>query len=351
MKKKDVINLIKYHMEQNDPAFRSEATQIARDFDQKGDSDLAEYIMGLLSTTNTLVPQSFDEELSYFEKMDHNKEMLLFPDTITHELTGIMNAIMHNMGVNKFLFVGKPGTGKTEAVRHLGRILKREVLMVEFSQVIDSKLGQTQKNITDLFHQMNHFPAPKTLIILFDEIDALALDRTNANDVREMGRATSTLLKGLDHVHDDLVIIATTNLYKYLDQALLRRFDAIVNFDCYSKEDLLKIAEKLSNDYMNKYKIGNRDIRLFRKIVKLALEDHEYMPAELKNRIKTSIAFSDLNDPNDYYRRLYVTLTNKSITDEETLRKQGFTVREIAVLIGSSKSSVARKLQEGENDE
>ena len=36
------------------------------------------------------------------------------------------------------------------------------------------------------------------VIFLFDEIDALALDRTNSHDLREMGRATSTLLKGLD---------------------------------------------------------------------------------------------------------------------------------------------------------
>lgn len=56
MKKKSVINLIKYYSEENDVAFRSEAYEIAREFDKSGDSQLAEYIMALLSDANTFVP-------------------------------------------------------------------------------------------------------------------------------------------------------------------------------------------------------------------------------------------------------------------------------------------------------
>ena len=49
MKKKNVINLIKYYAENNDSGFRSEAYEIAKDFDQIGDYQLAEYIMALMS--------------------------------------------------------------------------------------------------------------------------------------------------------------------------------------------------------------------------------------------------------------------------------------------------------------
>lgn len=65
--------------------------------------------------------------------------------------------------------------------------------MVDFSALIDSKLGQTQKNLTELFKEINQFMQPEKVLVLFDEIDAIALDRTNANDLREMGRVTSTL--------------------------------------------------------------------------------------------------------------------------------------------------------------
>ena len=49
MKKKSVISLIKYYTEKNDVGFRSEAYEIAKDFDASGDYQLAEYIMSLLS--------------------------------------------------------------------------------------------------------------------------------------------------------------------------------------------------------------------------------------------------------------------------------------------------------------
>lgn len=48
MKKKRVLNLIKYYSEENDVGFRSEAYEIAKDFDESGDYQLAEYIMALM---------------------------------------------------------------------------------------------------------------------------------------------------------------------------------------------------------------------------------------------------------------------------------------------------------------
>ena len=56
MKKKNVINLIRYYAEKNDPAFREEAYEIARDFDASGDFQLSEYIMALMSSANAFVP-------------------------------------------------------------------------------------------------------------------------------------------------------------------------------------------------------------------------------------------------------------------------------------------------------
>lgn len=62
MKKVSIINLIKYYTEGNDAGFRSESYQIAKDFDETGDTQLSEYIMALLSNANTFVPQINDNE-------------------------------------------------------------------------------------------------------------------------------------------------------------------------------------------------------------------------------------------------------------------------------------------------
>ena len=239
--------------------------------------------------------------------------MLLLPDEITNDLIGVVNAIEHHIGINKFLFQGAPGTGKTEAVKQLARILNREIFMVDFSAVVDSKLGQTQKNLSMLFKEINQFVQPLKVIVLFDEIDALALDRTNQNDLREMGRATSALLKEFDRMNENVVLVATTNLYQHFDKALIRRFDSVIDFNRYSQEDILSVAEKMLDKYLDKLKLANRDIRLFRKIMKL-MPQLPY-PGELKNMIKTAVAFSDPNDDMDYFRRLYYAVCNEKPKD------------------------------------
>ena len=133
MKKKNVISLIRYYAEKNDDGFRNEALEIAKEFDATGDSQLAEYIVSLLSNVNTFVPQMEDYDSTFFEKIESKEDMLLLPDSIMQDLLGVVNAIAHNIGIHKFLFQGAPGTGKTEAVKQLARILEREIFMVDFS--------------------------------------------------------------------------------------------------------------------------------------------------------------------------------------------------------------------------
>ncbi len=346
MKKKNVVNLVKYYAEKNDAGFRNEAYEIARDFDSAGDYQLAEYIMSLLANVNTFVPQMIENKSDYFEKIEAKEDLLFLPDEVTQNLIGIVNAIERRIGISKFLFQGAPGTGKTEAVKQLARILNREIYMVNFASVVDSKLGQTQKNLAELFDEINGFVQPDKVIVLFDEIDAIALDRTNTNDHREMGRATSSLLKYFDRVNENIVIIATTNLYNLFDKALVRRFDSVIDFNRYSNDDLMEIAEKILDRYLDKLKLGNRDIRLFRKIMGLSVELP--LPGELKNIIKTSVAFSDVDDGTDYFRRLYYAVCGEKPEDIKKLQEQGFTVREIEVLTKKSKSSVSRELKGGE---
>ena len=343
MKKINIINLIKYYSEKNDNAFRSQAYDIAREFDKNGDSELAEYIMALLSDTNTFIPQANNANSPYFEKIDCSNSSLPLPEIIKDDILGLVNAIGHNVGVNKFLFEGVPGSGKTETVKQIARILNRELYMIRFDFIVDSKLGQTSKNIMEAFNEVNKLPHPENAIILFDEIDAIALDRLNNNDIREMGRATSTLLKGLDDLSERVILIATTNLYKHFDKALLRRFDSIINFDRYTIDDLVDVSESILNEYIDKFDFVAKDIRLFRKIIYLMKE--KIYPGDLKNIIKTSLAFSNPKNEYDYLIRIYENITNSKIDGNiKRLQSEGFTIREIEKLTGISKSQVSRGL-------
>lgn len=346
MKKKQVINLIRYFTEGNNSGFRAEAYEIAKYFDRVGDNQLSEYIMALLSENNTFIPQVDEENFESLRKIQiTNSNSLPLPEVISSDIIGIVNAVRRNIGVNKFLFEGDPGTGKTETVKQIARLLQRELYIVDFETIVDSKLGQTSKNIANLFKEINSFTQPDKTIILFDEIDAIALNRLDNNDLREMGRATTTILKGMDSLSEGIVLIATTNLYTSFDKALIRRFDAVINFNRYSQEDLLEIAESIMTNILNESKHSGKNSRLFKKIVSLS-KPIPY-PGELRNILKSSLAFSSLTDNFDYLRRLFTNFYKPiEQTSLKELKKLGFTLREIEVLTGVSKSQISRELKE-----
>lgn len=347
MKKKNLINLIRYHEEKNEAAFRAEALEIAKDFYDSGDNLIADYIMGLLSDANVFIPQGERYDLNFFQKIEVGNSRLPLPSEITKDIYGIINAANYNIGINKFLFEGPPGTGKTESVKQVARILSRELYSVDFNSIIDSKMGQTQKNMTEVFSEIKMLPNPDNVVILFDEIDAIAMDRVNSRDIREMGRVTSSILKELDNLDARVIFIATTNLYKNLDKALVRRFDAVVHFDRYSREDLLDVSEAILNEYLPRFEKAGRDIKLFRKIMDL-LTTIPY-PGELKNIIRTSLAFSEPNSEFDYLKRLYSAVLLQEKIKElsiKELKDKGFTVRDIEKLTGVPKSNISRLLKE-----
>lgn len=342
MKKSSIINLIKCYSDHNDAGFRSQAAEIASEFNASGDADLADYIMSMLATTDIFVPQlvSYDMELKYCTKISTDSPSLLLPQEINDDVMGIINAIGYNAGVNKFMFSGAPGTGKTETVKQIARIISRDLFSVDFDQLIDSKMGQTAKNISEMFTEINSLVHPETVVVLLDEIDSLAMNRIESNDIREMGRATSALMKGLDTLNTKIALFATTNLIDNFDKALLRRFDSIVNFNRYSREDLIELSNGIMDQYLRIFTYAKKDSRLFKKILN-EFNEIPY-PGELTNLIKTSLAFSDRNKPYDYLKRLY-----KNICSEEPtisgLKTKGYSIRDIEKLTGISKSSVARE--------
>ena len=344
MKKQNLINLVRYHTEKNDVAFASEVANIAKEFDATGYESVAQYLMELISSANFYVPQTNYRNLRYLKKIDYSSKQLLLPNIIEEDILGITRAISNRMGLGKFLFYGAPGSGKTETVFQIARILNRDILSVPFEQLVDSRLGETAKNVSQLFDEINHLPFSKVLI-LFDEIDSLVLDRVNRNDLREMGRVTSVFLKGLDSLNENVILIATTNLYDSLDKALVRRFDATISFNRYSREDLIEIANSFLTLMLKKSYNSRQGLRLFNKILE-NLDEIPY-PGDLKQSIKTAIAFSDESNKYDYLRKIYLSLNgNPDNVNIQKLKEEGYTTREIEILSRIPKSSVSRKLKE-----
>lgn len=345
MKKKDIVDLIRFYSENDDDSFRKTAFQISKEFNDDGDHELSDYIDHLLSDAYSMVPQNEEgSSLGFLSKQRISISPLYLPGSIKDDLLGVVNSTKRNLDTNRFLFYGAPGSGKTEAANQVARILKRDLWSVNITELIDSKLGETAKNIASLFDSIEKYPFKRKMVVLFDEIDGLATSRIDSQDLREMGRATTSLLKGLDSLSPEVVLIATTNLYSSFDKALLRRFSAKIDFSRYSKKDLREIGIKLFQDLSKKVPDINPNYRLVSKIISL-MNPIPY-PGEMRNIISTSLAFSDPNNQYDYAARLLKEADkNDDPFNLQRLKSEGFSLREIQALTSISKSGVARRIK------
>lgn len=346
MQKRDVVNLIRYHMDRDEPGFRYQAVEIAKAFDRSGDTELAEYVMDLICDVNSIVPQAISETESFLmpiSPLDAEKTGLRLPDAIIRDVEGVVHAMRNGVGVNRFLFYGSPGTGKTEAARLVAGMLHRELYLVATSQLVDSLLGRTPKNVDDLFRQINGARHPERMVVLFDELDAVAMRRVDSRDVREMGRATTAVLRGLDGLDPSVLLIATTNLQERLDKALLRRFDYSVDFDRYGRGDLVEAGFAIFEAQRGNFPQVRPSKRILSKI--LGLMPSIPYPGDMVNMIRTAMAFAVPDDPYDYLRRLYRSATGTDPDDPIRLSSEGFTLRESELLSGVPKSTVARMVR------
>lgn len=81
-----------------------------------------------------------------------------------------------------------------------------------------------------------------------------------------MGRVTSSLLKNLDRMDERIVLVATTNLFEHFDKALIRRFDSVIDFNRYSKEDLMDISEEYLNKFLTKFNLAKKILDYLEKL-------------------------------------------------------------------------------------
>lgn len=131
------------------------------------------------------------------------------------------------------LFYGGPGTGKTESVLQLARETGREVMQVDIAGLRDKWVGESEKNIKDVFDRYRSLckSSGRTPILFFNEADAVINRRVESvsSSVDKMDNSMQNIiLQELENF--DGILIATTNLTGNLDRAFDRRFLFKVEF-------------------------------------------------------------------------------------------------------------------------
>jgi hypothetical protein len=124
------------------------------------------------------------------------------------------------------LFCGPPGTGKTLSAEVVAAELGLDLLTVDLSALVSKWLGETEKNIGEVFDAAERCQA----VLFFDEADAIFGRRTDGSDAhaRWANLETAYLLTRIDDF-DGLVVLAT-NLRSNIDDAFVRRLDVVVEF-------------------------------------------------------------------------------------------------------------------------
>lgn len=145
--------------------------------------------------------------------------------------------------LNATLLYGESGVGKTEFSKYVASRLGLDYLYVNLSVMLDSYLGGTAKNLSNLFR----FISTTKCLVMLDEIDCIAIKRkyNNEGSSSEVARSTTCLLQLLDRVSNDTIIMAATNMKDYIDSAVLRRFT--------TKHEMLRLSTEGNIEMMSKY--------------------------------------------------------------------------------------------------
>jgi SpoVK/Ycf46/Vps4 family AAA+-type ATPase len=124
------------------------------------------------------------------------------------------------------LLCGQSGVGKTMAVEIIAKELHLEVFKIDLSNVVSKYIGETEKNLSRIFHEAECSNA----ILFFDEADALFGKRSEIKDAhdRYANIEINYLLQRMEEF-EGLVILAT-NLRKNIDEAFFRRMQFVVEF-------------------------------------------------------------------------------------------------------------------------
>ncbi|HML36006.1 MAG TPA: ATP-binding protein [Bacillota bacterium] len=135
------------------------------------------------------------------------------------------------------LFSGPPGTGKTMGAQVVAGELKLELYKVDLAGVVSKYIGETEKNLEDIFREA----AKSQAVLFFDEADVLFNKRTEVKDALDKysNMEAAFMLQKIEEYEG--VCVLATNLLQNFDEAFKRRLKFIVEFPFPNQEYRYKL--------------------------------------------------------------------------------------------------------------
>jgi GTPase SAR1 family protein len=157
-------------------------------------------------------------------------------------------------GIGGILLFGLPGCGKTLLANAFANESERYFLKCSPAEIQSVWIGQTQKNVRNIFSQAK-VRSPSLLFI--DELDSIGFSRMELQAHTDQKATINQLLIEMNNIGDyDVIVVAATNLINRIDSALRRsgRFDWKVPIFPPDSNERAKIFQHYVQKYIFEFK-------------------------------------------------------------------------------------------------
>lgn len=233
--------------------------------------------------------------------------------TVVYGEWGFEKKLAYGKGLS-MLFAGPPGTGKTMSAQVVAKELRMELYKIDLSQVISKYIGETEKNLHEIFREAQKSGA----VLFFDETDALFGKRSEVKDAHDKyaNIETAYLLQKMEE-YEGISVLAT-NLLNNIDEAFLRRINYVIKFpfpDAEYREKIWKatfppetpLSENVDFKWLaQKYEIAGGNIKnvvlssAFLAAEKGAAVEMRHIVHAVRHELQKSGKIISRNDLEDY---------------------------------------------------
>ncbi|WP_299464036.1 AAA family ATPase [uncultured Microscilla sp.] len=233
------------------------------------------------------------------------------------------------------LLQGPPGTGKTLIATTIGKEVGLVTYQLELAQVVSKYIGETSKNINQVFEELtraiDHLKGEPSILFI-DEADALIGKRSEVNDSKDRyaNFDVSNLLQKIESFPG--LIILASNFQQNLDPAIQRRIGATILVpppEADERTQLWKNYQPANLEYPTdnfarilgeKFRLTGAQINNIMKQVALAVYGTEVKVLDYDLHLEPAIK-SELIKFNEVYVRPRDLMNEAQVDEEEYLQQ------------------------------